>query len=1811
MTRSGFEIAVVGLACRFPGAADADEYWTNLRDGVESITFFEDQDLRAAGVPDELLGRPDYVKARGTLPDAELFDAAFFDIPPSEAAVMDPQHRVFLELAWTALEHGGHSPDRFDGQIGVYAGAHENGYGARLTQDSPLVRSLGPFATKIGNEKDYLATRAAYKFGLEGPAFTVQTACSTSLVAVHLASQALLAGDCDLALAGGVNVYAAQRSGYLYEPGGIFSPDGHCRPFDAGARGAVSSSGGGVVVLRRLEDALAGGDTVHAVLLGSAINNDGARRAGYTAPGVSGQARVIRSAQLAAGVRPEEIGYVEAHGSATRLGDPIEVAALTRAFRMDSDATGFCRLGSVKGNIGHTHAAAGVAGLIKTVLALRHRQIPPSVNYTEPNPEIDFESSPFRVNDTLTEWTGHAPLRAGVSSFGLGGANAHVVVEQAPASVPAPAEPRWEVITLSARAEAALAEQAVRLGEFLGTRAEPDLADAAHTLRTGRREFEHRGAVVARDRADAAEVLREHTPGRFLVGRAADAPRPVTFVFPGVGDQRTGMGRVLYEQQPVFREHVDEAAELIRPLLDADVRTLMFADRPGPRRGPDLRAMLSRDTVEQDDDPLIRTVLAHSVTFTFEYALARLWMSWGVRLDSMLGYSLGELTAAALAGVFRLPDALTLVVERARLIEQAPAGAMLAVPLPSDRVAELLSDEVWMAAEEAPSLSVVSGAVGAVRSLADRLAEDGVVTRTLRTSQAFHCPLLAGAASGMRELVAGLERTPPAVPYLSNVTGEWITDAEAVDCDYWARHLVEPVRFTRALDLLWRTPDRVLLEVGPGQAMTSAAMQALPRDGAGDRIAVASMPGQFDGRPETASVLSAAARLWLVGAGVDLSRTGRATRRRRVPLPTYPFQRQRHWIEPPQEHQRVRQADPAPRTDPSAWFTAPAWVSTPRPPRARYSPGGRWLVVADECGVGKELVDQLTRLRQEVLITGVDGVGVLLDQLAAADRLPDTIVHLATVRRPDRLADLGTTDQALADGFFGLLDIGRRLARHAVARQVQLAVVTSGIFQVTGADPVSPGNAAVLGPCRVLPLEHPEWTTRCVDVLTGGVSAAMVAECLVDELATPAGQQVVAYRGRQRWQQELRPVRVDGPDGRVPLLRERGVYLVVGGFGGVGSTLAGFLADSVGARLVLLGRSTLPAADEWDDWLATHAATDRVSSRINAVRELEARGAEVLAVRADVSEVDDVRRALKLAEERFGPVNGVVHAAGTFAEGLAQLKDAGSAGAVLAAKARGVAVLDEVLDGRSLDFLVLCSSTVGVFGSVGQVDYCAANAVLDAYAQRVRTDSSMTVSVNWDGWREVGMVVDAAARDDTLADPDRPVLRVAGHPLLDTRQDLADGRVLYTTELSPARHWLLDEHRMHGHPVLAGTGYLEMVFGAVRDLGHSLPVEVRDVVFLTPIVVPVGATRRVHLVLEPEESGYRLTFVGRNSAPRTAPRWITHASCRVVLDVAPAARTPLAVAGALVARPVHEGPLTLGPRSQCLAELRVTGDGTFARISLAQAHRSDLPRLCVHPALLDVATGTANLYVDPTFRVPLSYDSIRVYGRLPAEFTSQVRVRTHPADRAETATYDVTIVDDAGDQLVVVEGLVMKRPDDLGARLAALADGSAVDVVGYEVAGPARAPAGLAVDLDAGLSPDDGVAAFTRVLSRDLSPQVIVTRRPVEVIMAELAATTRLLDSEVAGPATGGAHSRPSLATGYVAPRNDVERELVDQWQRLLGITPIGVHDDFADLGGHSLFGVRLCAGIRSVYGVDLSLPDLFTAPTPAALAELIARTSS
>jgi acyl transferase domain-containing protein/thioesterase domain-containing protein/acyl carrier protein len=1763
-------IAIVGMSGRFPGSRNVAEFWQNLKNGVEAIHSFSDAELLAAGVSADELAQPEYVKSGVVLEDLDMFDAAFFGFSPKDASIMDPQHRIFLECAWEALEDAGHAPGSLERSIGVYAGSGMNSYMIHnLLTNARLVASAGLFLIRqTGNDKDVLATRVSYELDLRGPSISVQTACSTSLVAVHLACQSLLNQECDMALAGGVTVEFPHGRGYVYREGEILSRDGHCRAFDADSSGTVFSSGAGIVVLRRLEDALADRDTIQAVILGSAINNDGARKVGYLAPSVDGQTEVIAEALGVAGVVPSDISYVETHGTGTRVGDPIEVKALTQAFRERPQNKAYCAIGSLKTNIGHLDTAAGVAGLIKTVLALRHRQIPPSLHFRKPNPLIDFKNSPFYVNTGLTEWkAGRGPRRAGVTSLGIGGTNAHVVLEEAPpVEEHAGATKPYQLLVLSAKTTSALEKASWDLSAYMRKRPDLSLQDAAYTCQLGRQPLVHRRTVVASTIEEAGKLLTKPEASRVFTGQAPASAPGVVFMFSGQGSQYVNMGRELYETEAAFRAQLDYCVERLVPDLGFDLRTLFFPTEPNSAAAA---------------EKLSHTGFTQPALFSIEYAIARWWMAHGIPPSTMIGHSIGEYVAACLAGVFSLEDGLHLSAIRGRLMGEMPSGSMLSVAAAADTLS--LPTELALAAINGPEQCVVSGTSEAIQKFAQELEKRTVPCRLLHTSHAFHSAMMDPMLESFHAHLAGVSLCAPKIPYLSNVTGTWITAAEATDPGYWTKHLRNSVCFSQGLCELFGDPARVFLEVGPGQALASLTRQH-PGKPKSSKV-LSSMRHPQEPISDEVFLLNTVGQLWIAGLSIDWNALHAGEEPHRVPLPTYPFERKRYWIEPGGKVVASQGAEAPPSAEASQsekWFHRRVWKRSPAE-KAAPPDDGCWLVFLDEAGLAAEVAKQLKAAGHEVVQvaagakykrTGTgsyvirpgvrDDYDQLLTDVVKCEHLPARILHLWPITG----AASRSLDQTLDLSFYSLLFLAQAWGDQDLGA-VEIVSVSNGLQSVAGENIVEPVRATLLGPVRVIPKELPGAFCRSIDLDRNIQDLRKAANDVIAECSLRSADSCVAYRQSDRWVETFESTSLRTQTSRARP-REKGVFLIIGGLGGIGLVVAEHLARTVHARLVLVGRTPLPPASEWQAVLGKPNGANGERQKITKLREIESLGAEVLTISADVADSKQIEDALRIARQRFGDIHGVIHAAGLIEDGPLQIKTRESAARVMAPKVQGTLVLQQALGDSKPDFFLLFSSISSLEPPPGQVDYAAANAFLDAFA--LSQAGQPVTAVNWGVWADVGM----AGRDVT-----------SSHPILGRRVVQTPSETVYSAWLSCDKDWLLSEHRFkNGTALVPGTGYLQLAAAALVNGRFAPGIIFEDVFFLAPLAVAPNETREVRIFLRHQRAGLRFSILAKDK------EWTEYASGQIARNQEriPADQNVEEILGRCSSRRIdfddqhrtrQERYFDFGPRWRNLQTLHIGEREALAELELGPDSAHDIETWPAHPALLDLATGAA-LYLIQSYEeseglyLPLSYKKITLYRPLPAKLYSHIRCRQENTTQREIATFNFTLLDNDGHVLAQIEEFALRR-------MATTADNPAPVL---------RSRTGVNSDpaksiLDQRLASADGIRAFDQILASDMPPGIIVVR------------------GDFPGKPTGPtATASPSRNTAK--PEGEIENVLAEWWQELLGLEKVGLDDDFFDSGGHSLVGVRLFAKIKKTYQVDLDLAALFEARTIRQLAGVI-----
>ncbi|WP_433389472.1 SDR family NAD(P)-dependent oxidoreductase [Micromonospora sp. KLBMP9576] len=1777
-------IAIIGLGARLPGARDVGEFWSNLRAGRESISYLSDAELLENGVTPAELANPDYVKAVPLVPDVKLFDAELFGMTAREAEICDPALRLFLEVAHAAIENAGYDVSKVGAGFGVFSASGPCDYQDLYLRQSIKYRSADIFQMSTLNNTDYSATLTAYKLNLRGPAMTIVTACSSSLVSLHVACQSLRSGECDAAVVGGANVEAPYGQGHMWVPGAVRSADGHCRPFDAHATGTMFGNGSAAVVLKRLSDAQRDNDNIRAVVRGSAINNDGSDKVSFSAPSINGQSAVIMEAMAMAGCDPRDISYVEAHGTATALGDPIEVAALADAYRrlagtdLPRDSIG---MGSVKSNIGHLVWAAGMSEVVKVALSLEHEEIPPTVNFTEPNPKLELERTPLFVNDTLRPWprTDGRPRRAGVSSLGIGGTNAHAVLEEAPARTVAPEPERPRIVVWSGRSTTAVDDGKARLIDYFEADDADTFPGSVATLQRGRTTHKIRAAAVGRTPADAAAALRS---GRFVSGGdSGTAPRPLAFLLPGQGSQRARMAMALYEQEPHFAKLVDRC---LSGFAEFDLR-------------------LREPWESADPDALTDTRLAQPMLFTVGYALAETLRHWGLRPDTLVGHSVGELTAAALAGVFSLDDAIRLVAARAHAMADAPPGAMLAVPAPADEVAAWLSGSLVVSVRNAPDRAVVGGPSDEVAALERELSAKGLNVRRLVTSHAFHSPMMAEAAGAFLETMRTVELRPPRIPVISAATGAPVADDQATDPVFWAGQVAEPVRFDLALDALLGEP-RTLLEVGPGHVLTGLARRHPAAGAAGSAVLASLGVPEADGPDDLERVLDAVGRLWVAGHDVDWDVLDGNRPWQRRAVPGYPYQRKLHWVTPTSGPAAPKRADEpeageadaalspespaAVAAEPGSPFSTLTWVEATARPEARtesealalaFLPADRdeaLTVLGPLLQTGARVVrvrpgPAFSASADEFRIRPGEPADVeqVFARLAADGRQPELLLHAWGV--PQWSAPTArTVDEQLDLAFTSLLGLVQHGTRHAVkGRFPRVVVLAARMVDVSGVEPLDPIKAALVGLTRTLAREAPGVSCKVVDVGPGTTEQALAAE-----LRAADGHELVALRGHRRWVPDEQPLDLDGVPGSPGAVRPEGVYLITGGLGGLGLAMGKALARSgLRPRLVLAGRTALP-----DDPATIAPNDERLRHALAEIEEMTELGAQVRTMACDVGDARQVNRLLDVVGAQFGPVRGVLHLAGVAGDGMLQFRSPADTRAVLHPKVRGTVVLEEALRDRPpLDFFVSFSSRAALRGLVGSGDYAAANAVLDALAVSGR-DGRRRLSINWPAWTTVGMAA------EHLGPPP------GTHEVRGT--------------LDPERDWVLDEHRLDGRAVLPGTGHLDLVMNQFRGLELISPddaIQLEDAVFQNALVV--DSPRETLVTFTPDGDQWRFQVRSR-AAAGPAGDWTTHVDGRIS---GRARKDSVVPPGEMYeALPEVEPPslkpgpgrlFTLGGRWQNIDRMwrDESGRERVVQLVLPAQFAGDVESHQAHPALLDGATAAVRDDADD-IHLPFMYRRAVFHRPFPPIMFSQIM---RDPDRPGVLSADITVVAPDGTLLAEIEGFTMRHT---GRQVHFLEDAPPRDA-------PAASPAPAGTD---GIDPDEGGRLLTLLLAAPTPSQVLIrpyaNGSPVPIPARALALPDPAAAESLAAPAqlpSAPAQTAPAEGDGQV---DAVQAAMFEMWQEALGVETLGPDDEFFELGGDSLSAVQLMRRLRERFGVQLSIGVLFDCPTVRALSAEVSR---
>ena len=1337
------DIAIVGMACRFPDADSPEQFWENVSQGVESIEEFSKEALLASGIPKETIEQPNYIKSGVVLKKLDQFDADYFGFTPREAEILDPQQRLLFECTSEALEVGGYGRRDEKLRVGVFVGVGDSTYLLENILLRPdLLSNVGRLGIQLGNSKDFAATRISHKFNLTGPSVNVNTACSTSLVAVHQARQSLIDGSCDMALAGGSSISLYRAGGRMAEEGGIIAADGRCRTFDADATGTRSGSGAGVVLLKRMAEAIADRDPVQAVIKGSAVNNDGARKVGYTAPGVEGQTQVIRDALNNSGVSADSIGYLESHGTGTKLGDPIEVTALTQAFAVEEQRQ-FCALGAVKPNIGHLDSAAGIAGLIKAVQVLKHKKLPPSINFAKPNPHIEFDSSPFYINQQLKEWPEQIhPRRAGVSSFGIGGTNAHVILQEAPAqseTLEVNQLTQFQLIPLSAKSEAGLQQQLKNLSEHLRSNTSEHLTDIAFTLQNGRAHHQYRSYLVSNSTAQLIEKIDQLAMlDNQTFPLDSNSNNRCTFMFPGQGSQYAGMAKNLYAQFPAFRKQIDLCAEKLLSEVNWDIRDIIFEVESEGKSNPKVN----------------QTEFTQPGLFVIEYSLAKLLIGWGIRPDNMIGHSIGEYVAACLAGVFSLTDALRIVVKRGRLMQSCAAGKMLSISASEGQIIPLVSSAgCELAAINSAQSCVASGCEKSIKQLCSLLAQESIEYANVKTSHAFHSMMMDSVLKEYQQFLETISFHPPEIPFISNLSGDYVKSEQVITAKYWCDHLRSTVRFYDGIKTVIdkQKTTNLMIEVGPGIVLSNLAKQAMSKQ---QELVISTMRHPKSTTSDDVALLTAIGELWKSGVSIDGVMAGLPESAKRIALPTYPFQRKRFWVEPDVASSAIL-SSPDSSEDMASWFSQPLWKMATKKSIDKQNltqvENNNWLVFADQSGVAEQLMAQLKT--HQVNITLVTRTDIAADSISS-----DYYININQQSDYDELLD-SVCDQKtnrLKVIYLWNLDLSKTIEESALTSPVGLGMLLKTLsskdceiefnllthdgFRVNGTEDIQPAQAMQSGLCRVASQENSNLDFCHIDLTKVAGNKVWFGETgsqLLAEFSQNKRLSEVAFRGNQRWHKVISPCQLETEDNLPIKLSNQGHYFILGGLSNIGLVVAKLLAEKVKAKITLLSNEKLPASSEWNNWIKEKPESDQTRQKIELLNSIKLLGGELLILNADVTDRQQMEQAFDDAEKQFGGLSGVIYCSENIVQNKSPVQVFSHDVFVTDyyPELTGIQVIEKVLSGRQFDFCLLMSSLTSILGGPGLASYSTISCFIDAVAHKQHNQGDQRwLSINWDNW---------------------------------------------------------------------------------------------------------------------------------------------------------------------------------------------------------------------------------------------------------------------------------------------------------------------------------------------------------------------------------------------------------------------------------------------------------------------------------------------
>ena len=1810
------KIAIVGLDCRLPGANNTQEFWENLVKEKESLIEFTEEELKNAGVSSKTYNNPNYVRRRGVVRDAEMFDAEFFNFTPREAELLDPQHRLFLECAWHALEDSGVDPFSTDKKIAVFGGTGSPYHLLETIENESVLKYANGTSIITSNDKDYVTTRVSYKLNLKGPSVNVQSACSTSMVSVVMGVDSLLSYQSDLVLAGGATVELPVTKGYIYQEGSLESPDGKCRTFDKDAQGTVFSRGGGVIALKRLEDAIEDKDHIYAVILGGAINNDGNRKAGYTAPSIQGQVEVITEAIEFSGINPRSISMVEAHGTATPVGDPIEVSSLTEAFSQYTEDKQYCALGSVKTNIGHTDVASGVASLIKTSMSLKYGKIPASLNYNESNPAINFEESPFFVNTKTRDWERNGtPRRALINSFGVGGTNACVILEEPPQPQKTEERDQYDAMFLSAHNKNSFETYCKDLKNFIETQPDINLNQLAHTSRVARKAMKYKGVFPFMNREDLLKSLEKSSP----VKQITTDNKELVFMFPGQGNQFINMGRELYQTVPDFKECVDHCSTILKSIINIDIRSIIFP---------------SEEDMEKSKKQIDDTYITQPAIFMISYAMATTLQNYGIKPDKLIGHSVGEYVAAAVSGIMSLEDALKAVAVRGKLVFDLPQGSMLAVLMSEEDLLKILPKELCVAVINSPELVVVSGETEHIDAFAKKLKEDSVFNKKLPTSHAFHSSMMEPCLDEFSEFFKSVTLNTPKIPVISTVTGQLMTNEQAQDRQYWINHVVDPVRFGAAADQVLVYDSAVFFECGPGQSLESAIKRRLNKD-----IKHAVISTLNDKTDAVISMDNALGKLWMENITVDFETRFNSSEFEKMSFPLLPFNRRSYLVD--FSSKKSSSATPGENLKTPIvedWYYTPTWKKTsaidyrPKIKREQIATSEKWVIFA-EGDLSKAIIQNLREQNKEYFTVhkgnsySEDGNSFTIDASSKDDyskvfkflKEDDTLLKIVyswsyKYNKAKNRLTLENAEENLNNNFYNILYLQKGILSNNITDNVRLVTLINDGFDVVGTGYSNPEKTLAIGPTKVFYKEHIGISTQLINITLAKPNLTnKLAAQIIKEVNAETDENIISYSGTNRWTQTFEQIHI--PNNPSKLIKDNGVYIITGGSGGIGRVLSELIAKRVkGATIVWTGRRAFPEREEWENLLVNKETDATLKDKIKTIQKVEELGSKVAYYSAGVLDFDKMKETFDTVEEKYGSIDGVVHSAGVSGGGGVASIENDNIAPVINPKVQGTLIIKELLKDRKVDFIHLYSSITAILGEVGRVDYIAANSFLDACAnaQGWMHDTAVTVSINWGQWGMVGMAADWRL-DTQRKKNSKPKLKTIGHypenrpiELLFSHKD--ENTSCYKVHIDAEKQWIFSEHLLTGIPTMVGTSYLDTLTKWKDKEGISGILSLKDTIFLSPLMILKGMPKDLYLFCVKKLDGtYKFLFksIMTGSEATAKEGWQDHFSGE--LSFKEGQKTNKVAVNQLKEKMPDQNDdkhtltitdgnnkptLQYSKRWDCKGTIYIGDNEWITKIELNDEFKDDFSHFFLHPAMMDVATSSHFRFMNiNNSYLPFSYGEVNLYKPFEQELYAYTKT-SKVTPKEDHLAFDFQIINLEGE--IVAEILnfsfvkLASLPDDFGNE----------DVQELE-----------ADALEDDILPEEGAQVIDTILSNSDLTQMIVYTMDLQYDIDDSthsALIQKRKDKISNVKMVEDIDDRPDIDELYVAPENDIEKTISMVWTAILGINKIGLNDSFNSLGGNSLLAIQVVSGVNDELDVTISTDEFVNNPTVGKLGELV-----